>query len=176
MMICTCAVSHLARLPVDAVQSLRKRSGRSCPWCQECLPYLLGLYDVDALTNGERLPIVLEITCLTSAFQQPAYSGTTIDERLVLHPNGGAIATWGPTGLGIAHGHDALQRGFYRALWSKPVGTATLGELTLAGYRELFMRGNCCQDTLRTFALLGDPLTRARVLPLRRVWVPHVGS
>ena len=136
--------------------------------------YLLGLYDVDALTNGDRLPIVLEMTCLTSAFQQPAYSGTTIDERLVLHPGGGAIATWGPTGLGITHGHDALQRGFYRALWSRPAGTATLGELTLAGYRELFMRGSCCQDTLRTFALLGDPLTRARVQPLQRVWVPGV--
>ena len=35
--------------------------------------YLLGLYDVDALANGDRLPIVLEMTCLTSAFQQPAY-------------------------------------------------------------------------------------------------------
>ncbi|HEY0735683.1 MAG TPA: C25 family cysteine peptidase, partial [Herpetosiphonaceae bacterium] len=92
--------------------------------------YLLGLYDVDALANEDRQPIVLEMTCLTSAFQQPAYSGTTIDERLVLHPAGGAIATWDPTGLGIAHGHDALQRGFYRALWSKPAGTATLGELT----------------------------------------------
>jgi hypothetical protein len=135
--------------------------------------YLLGLYDVDGLTNGERLPIVLAMTCLTSAFQQPAYSGTTIDERLVLHPHGGAIATWGPTGLGIVHGHDALQRGFYRALWSTPAGTATLGELTLAGYRELFTRGSCCQDTLRTFALLGDPLTRARVQPFQRVWVPQ---
>jgi hypothetical protein len=137
--------------------------------------YLLGLYDVDALTNGDKLPIVLEMTCLTSAFQQPAYSGTTLDERLVLHPGGGAIATWGPTGLGIAHGHDALQRGFYRALWNRPAGTVTLGELTLAGYRELFMRGSCCQDTLRTFALLGDPLTRARVQPLSRVWMPGVG-
>lgn len=136
--------------------------------------YLLGLYDVDTLTNGDRLPIVLEMTCLTSAFQQPAYSGTTIDERLVVHPTGGAIATWGPTGLGIAHGHDALQRGFYRALWSRPGGTATLGDLTLAGYQELFMRGTCCQDTLRTFTLLGDPLTKARVQPLQQVWLPSV--
>lgn len=136
--------------------------------------YLLGLYDVDALVNGEKLPIVLEMTCWTSVFQQPASSGTTSDERLVLHPNGGAIASWGPTGLGLAHGHDALQRGFYRALWRKPAGTATLGELTLAGYRELFTRGSCCQDTLRTFALLGDPLTKTRVQPLSRVWVPGV--
>jgi hypothetical protein len=54
-------------------------------------------------------------------------------------------------------------------LWSRPTGTATLGKLPLAGYRELFLRGTCCQDTLRTFALLGDPLTRARVQALERV-------
>ncbi len=77
--------------------------------------------------------------------------------------------------LGITHGHDALQRGFYRALWSRPAGTAMLGDLTLAGYQELFLRGTCCQDTLRTFALLGDPLTQVRVQPLSRVWEPNVG-
>lgn len=60
-------------------------------------------------------------------------------------------------------------------LWRKPTETATLGELTLAGYRELFMHGTCCQDTLRTFALLGDPLTKARLQPLSRVWIPRIG-
>jgi hypothetical protein len=69
-----------------------------------------------------------------------------------------------------------MQRGFYRALWSRPPGATTLGEVTLAGYRELFLRGSCCQDTLRTFALLGDPLTRVRVQPFDRVWVPSVGK
>lgn len=133
---------------------------------------LLSLYDVDTLRNADRLPIVLEMTCFTSAFQQPAYSGTTIDERLVLHPGGGAIATWGPTGLGVAHGHDALQRGFLGALWRAPRLGATLGALTVAGGLELFTAGGCCQDTLQTFALLGDPLTVARVLPATRSYLP----
>ncbi|MBK9711591.1 MAG: hypothetical protein IPO81_09745 [Kouleothrix sp.] len=135
-------------------------------------PYLLGLYDVDGLANGASQPIVLEMTCLTGAFQTPAYSGTTIDERLVLQPNGGAIAVWGPTGQGVAHGHDALQRGFYQALWSAPPLSATIGQLTAAGAIELFQNGLCCQDSLSTYALLGDPLTRARVLPARRVYLP----
>lgn len=133
---------------------------------------LLGLYDVDTLSNAERLSIVLEMTCYTSAFQQPAYSGTTVDERLVLHPGGGAVATWGPTGLGIAHGHDLLQRGFLAALWRAPRMSATLGALTLAGDLELFTVGGCCQDTIQTFALLGDPLTTARVMPAARSYLP----
>jgi hypothetical protein len=136
--------------------------------------YLLGLYDADALTNDARPSIMLEMTCLTSAFQTPAYSGTTIDERLLLHPRGGAIAVWGSTGLGVAHGHDTLQHGFYGALWSAPPLSAPIGMLTLAGYLDLFMNGGCCQDTIRTFALLGDPAMPARVQPAQRVYLPFV--
>jgi hypothetical protein len=139
---------------------------------QKTPPYLLGLYDPDDLTNGARLPIVLAMTCLTSAFQTPNYSRTTLDERWLIKPNGGAVAIWGPTGFGVAHGHDAMQRGFYRALWAAPPQSATLGQLTSAGYLELFTAGTCCQDTLATFALLGDPLTKARVQPAQRVFLP----
>lgn len=137
-------------------------------------PYLLGLYDVDRLTNGERLPVVLEMTCLTGAFQYPSRSGTTIDERLVLHPGGGAVAVWGPTGFGVAHGHDMLQLGFHRALWGQPAPETTLGALTIAGLFTLFSEGTCCQDALRTYALLGDPMTAARVATAERTFLPLV--
>lgn len=135
-------------------------------------PYLLGLYDPDDLANGNRLPIVLAMTCLTSAFQTPNYSRTTLDERWLLKRDGGAVAIWGPTGFGVAHGHDTMQRGFYRALWAAPPQSAKLGQLTASGYLELFTTGSCCQDTLATFALLGDPLTTARVQPAQRVFLP----
>jgi hypothetical protein len=135
--------------------------------------YLLGLYDADDLTNAGRPFVLLEMTCLTAAFQTPAYSATTIDERLLLAP-GGAVAIWGSTGLGVAHGHDALQHGFQAALWAAPPMTVRIGALTAAGYLDLFTNGGCCQDTLRTFALLGDPLTTARVRPAQRVYLPEI--
>ncbi len=134
---------------------------------------MLSLYDPDGLTNGATLPIVLEMTCLTSAFQTPAFSGTTIDERLVLHGTGGAIATWGPSGLELVYGHDALQRGFYRALWSGPPMQQRLGNLTAAGYLELFVSTDrSYMDPIQTFVLLGDPLTRARVQADTPVFLP----
>lgn len=118
---------------------------------------MLGLYDPDGLGNAGRLPVVLAMTCLSSAFQTPAHSGTTVDERLLLAP-GGAAAVWGPTGLGVAHGHDLLQRGFLQALAAAPGGRAPIGDLTLAGYQALAADG-AARDTLYTYALLGDPLT-----------------
>ncbi len=136
--------------------------------------HLLELYEADALTNGTRLPIVLAMTCWTSSFQKPTSSGTTLDERLLLNTQGGAVAIWGPTGLGVAHGHDALQRGFYQALWNAPPMSATLGELTMAGYLELLTNHGCCQDAAHTFVLLGDPLTTARVTPTNALYLPIV--
>lgn len=124
--------------------------------------YLLGLFEVDALRNHGRLPVVLALSCLTGAFQTPAFTGTSIDERLVVRPDGGAIASWSSTGLGVLYGHDALQRGFYQALWAAP-RPLPLGALTLAGHLELVTASACCQETGNAFTLLGDPLTAPRV-------------
>jgi len=138
--------------------------------------YLLGLYDTDGLANKDKYFINLSMTCLTSQFQKPALSGTTIDERLLLNPNGGAIAIWGPAGLSVAYGHDLLQRGFYEELWNAPPLSAPIGQLLEAGYTKLITESACCQDTAKTFLLLGDPLTKARVWPdaLTGIYLPLV--
>jgi hypothetical protein len=129
---------------------------------------------VDKLTNADRLPVVLAMTCLSSSFQQPARSGTTLDERLFVHPDGGAAAVWGPTGLGVSYGHESLQRGFYQTLWATSPTTPTLGMLTMAGYTELFTRGVCCQESLWTFVLFGDPLTQVHVSEAYSNYLPIV--
>ncbi len=137
--------------------------------------YLLGLYEPDTLTNGGRLPIVLAMTCLTSAFQTPAYGGMVIDERLLLARDGGAVAVWGATGLGIPTGHALLQRGFYRALWAAPPQQAALGGLVAAGALELFGHAEqASMHHIRIFALLGDPLTPARIAPAQQIYAPVV--
>ncbi len=165
---------------IDAGAGLVNYTGHSNSWQWATTDislreaYLLGLYDIDFLSNGQKLPVVLAMTCLTSSFQRPAYSGSSLDERWLLHANGGAIAVWGSTGLGVTHGHKSLQRGFYQALWAAPPRTATLGTLVQAGYQELFTNGNCCEDALRTFALLGDPLTIPQVQAANRIYLPII--
>ncbi len=141
--------------------------------------WLIHRSDVPQLTNGDRLPVVLSLTCLSSAFQWPSYIGMTIDEALLLSERGGAVAVWGPTGLGVSYGHDKLQEGFFRALWSSTEGNdieraVPLGALTTEGFRKLFTGSVCCQETLLTYALLGDPLTRLRVLLTWRLTLPLV--
>ncbi len=137
--------------------------------------YLLGLYDADTLQNGARLPVVLALTCLSSAFQTPAYSGTTIDERLVLAAGGGAAAVWGSAGMGVLHGQLQLANGFFTRLWDATLPPPRLGELTLAGYQALIADAGCCRDQLHSAVLLGDATMPLRLSTANWLYLPSVG-
>ena len=127
-------------------------------------PRLLNIADVSQINNKDKYFISLSMTCYTSQFQKPASAGTTLDERIIARPNGGAVATWGSSGLSVAHGHDALQRGFHATLWNTAPMKTRIGDLIDAGYQELFRTGgSCCQDARQTFLLMGDPLMTVRV-------------
>ncbi|MEM7535781.1 MAG: C25 family cysteine peptidase [Chloroflexota bacterium] len=136
-------------------------------------PRLMGLNEVQQLSNVDKYFVALSMTCYTSQFQKPATVGT-LDESMMLHRNGGAVATWGSSGLSVAHGHDALQKGFHTALWQAEPLTAKMGDLVDAGYKELMDHGgSCCQDARQTFLLMGDPLMRVLVTPFDESQVPE---
>jgi hypothetical protein len=134
--------------------------------------YLLHSNDIAKLKNGHKLPLVIQMACLTGAFHRPIAGAATIDEHLVLAPNGGAIATWGATGWGVAYQHDFLQAGVYAKLWATPQMDATLGQLTQGGFIRMSIEAECCWDSMRTYALLGDPLTVVRAMIPQRNLIP----
>ncbi len=109
--------------------------------------------DLLSLRNHYRLPVILEMTCFTAFFHRPEYG--TLDESLLRLAGGGAVATWGSTGLGVSTGHTSLQAGFYQAITS-PGADKELGAAILAGKMALFNTGSS-QELLDTFTLLGDP-------------------
>jgi hypothetical protein len=132
--------------------------------------YLLHQDDADTVANGDRQPILLMMTCLTGAYTY-AYSdtvnatrlNTAFDERMVMAEQG-AIAAWGPTGLSVSDGHDALLRGFYRALWGPAGRSKTLGELAQAGYLTLFQEESAARaELIRMYMITGDPFLRPRL-------------
>ena len=111
--------------------------------------------DVPALRNARQWPVVLEMTCFTGLFHEPG--GATLDETLLRAVDGGAVAVWGATGLGVATGHQSLAQGFLASTFQRHEGTIGVG--TLAGKLELVASGSSALDLLDTFTLLGDPAT-----------------
>ncbi len=123
-------------------------------WQQWAAERFFHLDDLLALHNDRRQPVVVEMTCFTGAFQRPE---PTLDENLVTLSGGGAVAAWGPTGLGVGPGHAHLSDGFFHAVFADGVGT--IGEAALAGKLALVASG-LNLDLLDTFILLGDPALR----------------
>ncbi len=123
-------------------------------WHQWAVERFLHIEEVPGLTANGRWPIVASWTCFTSAFHRPEW---VLDERLVMDPQAGAIATWGPASLGTEPAHRTLADGFHEALLGGPV--STLGEAADAGKLALFIKGPEF-DLLDTYTLLGDPSLR----------------
>jgi hypothetical protein len=120
-------------------------------WQQWAVPVYLHLDDLPSFDNQARAPVVVGMTCFTSAFQRPE---PTLDEGLVTRAQGGAVATWGGTGLGLTTGHGLLSEGFFDAVLVDEV--ATVGEAELAG--KLYLApAPYSQELLDTFVVLGDP-------------------
>ncbi|MFK7803017.1 MAG: C25 family cysteine peptidase [Anaerolineae bacterium] len=114
---------------------------------------LIHLDDVASLNNLYRLPIVMQMTCFTGSFNSPTFN--TLDEQLVRQSDGGAIAVWGATGLGVATGHDSLSAGALRSIYVE--GESRLGMALMAGKLQLVADKSPYLDLLDTFGLLGDP-------------------
>ncbi len=108
--------------------------------------------EVPGINTEGRLPVVLEMTCLTSYFIMP--DRQSLDEVWVTTPVRGAVATVGPSGFGVLNGHGDLHEGINRAIFTDRV--ATLGDALLAGKINLAATG-AHQDLLDTFMILGDP-------------------
>jgi uncharacterized repeat protein (TIGR01451 family) len=74
----------------------------------------------------------------------------------------GAIASWSPTGLGVATGHDYLNRGLYEAIFQDYV--AELGLATTQAKMYLYSNTGAFRELIETYALLGDPATHLQIL------------
>jgi len=126
------------------------------------------------LTNRGRLPFMVPMTCLDGYYVKPSPSGSdnsALGEAIVRLPTTGAIASWSATGLGLAHGHDYLNRGLFEALFWKDI--TALGPATT--YAKLYLADNTAgyDDLLDTYLLFGDPATRLRPVPVL-IYLPLV--
>jgi hypothetical protein len=121
--------------------------------------------DVASLSNADMLPVILAMTCREGQYQNPdplENNQEALGEVITRASGKGAIASWSPTGLGVAGGHDILNRGFLDAIFKN--GKQTIGQATNEGKFDLWTIGGY-QELLDTYILFGDPATEM-ILPL----------
>jgi hypothetical protein len=125
----------------------------------------VGVERPDIFDNEDKYIFFVTMSCNTAHFAEPFETG--LNERFVMSPRNGAIATLGTSGLGILDYDDVLSRGMVRALLDS--GMRTYGDIMMRGKRELMAAfGVGSQNAVNTanqVTLLGDPATR---IPLAR--------
>ena len=114
--------------------------------------------DLATLINMDHLPVILSLTCLDGYYIHPGKQGEPIFSSLIEETiralGKGAIGAFSPTGLGVATGHDVLQRGFFDSLFIN--NNWELGSASQFAKLKLFEAGYS-YDLLQTFTIFGDP-------------------
>ena len=128
-------------------------------WARE---KLLSVPYMTYLSNDGKLPMMLPMTCSEGYFHHPDPQYASLAESILRAEDKGAIASWSPTGLGLAAGHHYLNQGFFTAVFTDniaEIGTATyLGKLNL--YTETGGEVSPFRDLIDTYLLFGDPFMK----------------
>jgi hypothetical protein len=111
--------------------------------------------DASALTNGTRMPFMVNINCLAGGFHFLAASGA-LGERMTNNPAGGAIATLAPSGLSNIFVGETVTNDLFGPLFG-PRRERGLG-IAVTELRTSFWSEGRIID-LQNYTFLGDPAT-----------------
>jgi hypothetical protein len=149
--------------------------GHAAVWRWAHEPMLVNTQTL-GLTGTTGLPFVISLDCWDGYWAfPPKYAGGDLTGRDVrsmgewattVLTDRGAIATFGPAGLGASDEEEIMAQAMYWEIFEN--GTRRLGPITQAG-REAISESRLA----RTYTLLGDPATELKIL-LHRSYIPLV--
>lgn len=115
--------------------------------------------DINGLNNTSMAPVVVGLTCLINRFDATG-ADPSLGEQLLLYTGGGAIASWGPTGLSLNANAARLDAYFFRAVFER--GETVLGDAVVKALRDY--AGATDESRMPgIYVLLGDPALRMPV-------------
>ncbi|HDQ71335.1 MAG TPA: hypothetical protein ENN19_04465, partial [Chloroflexi bacterium] len=131
-------------------------------------------YDVNALTNGSKLPVIISVACVNGAFHN---SSDCFAEAWLRKENGGAVATlmstinqpWQPPMRGQDYMNDLLIGGYNYSSnpgngISTSEGRTTFGSIVFNGLILMYTESSGSSDlqTIQTWTLFGDSSLQVR--------------
>lgn len=129
-------------------------------------PALFRLEELPRLTNQEKLPLMLPMTCSEGYFikpYSPSRDSSSLGESIVRMSGGGAIASWSATGYGKTSGHMLLDQSLFTDIFYS--NKTMLGYLTTHAKYNLYAQTSLFNDMIETYTLFGDPALSLKTLP-----------
>jgi hypothetical protein len=126
--------------------------------------------DVNTLTNTDKYPFVISMSCLTGYFGYlDAFLGPepSLAEALLQPANKGAVAALMPTGMTTTAGQQILNNAIFEALFVNDM--RQLGPAIATAKQTLLANGDAYfEQVSQTFLLFGDPALTLKI-PLPRM-------
>jgi hypothetical protein len=118
--------------------------------------------DVAALTNSNKYPFFVSMTCLTGFFGYPeAWNFPSMAEVLLRSANKGAMAAFMSTGMTQPEGQRILDVALFDAIFKQD--KRALGAAISVAKQTLLANGAEYEDVSKTFLLFGDPATKLKI-------------
>jgi hypothetical protein len=118
--------------------------------------------DVADLTNANKLPFFVSMTCLTGFFGYPeAMNYPSLAEVLMRTANKGAVAAFMSTGMTQPEGQRILDVALFDAIFKQD--KRALGAAISVAKQTLLANGAEYEDVSKTFLLFGDPATKLKI-------------
>jgi hypothetical protein len=116
---------------------------------------VFGSGDAQALTNGNKLSVVVVMDCLNGYFQEPDPTFSGLAEAFLQAPNGGAVATFASSGSTIPEGQHEMSTQLFTLLYgAQPIALGDAIKNSKSFTNDM--------DVRRTWVFFGDPSMRIR--------------
>jgi hypothetical protein len=109
--------------------------------------------DIRTLSNGQRLPVMVLMTCLNGYFVWP--DTRSLAEQMLAADGAGAVAAFASPGMTCPQPQRLLDQGFVQAIFQR--GALRLGQAASHAKQTLLANSTEEEDTANSFGLLGDP-------------------
>lgn len=110
---------------------------------------------IQQMNNYDRLSIFLGMACFEGFFHKPDV--IPLAESYLFHPGGAAVASYSPTGFGVASGHDWIEKGLFISVFQNDQNV--LGKAVSDS--KYYLANNAppgkYDDLIDTMLLFGDP-------------------
>ncbi len=129
-------------------------------------------YDIEKLTNKNKLSVVFSITCLSGGF----HKDKCLAEKFLLEPNTGAVGVIAASNVSYSYWNDAFLIGMFNTMltnpgienyhgddysYEAPNTTFEMGKVLRSGFIQMYNSGfkdpGCLDFTCREYHYFGDP-------------------
>ncbi|OGL38516.1 MAG: hypothetical protein A2042_00790 [Candidatus Schekmanbacteria bacterium GWA2_38_11] len=115
--------------------------------------------DSSLLSNKDKYTFLVTLNCLNGYFAS-AYDEKSLGEEFLKTKDSGAVAFWGPTGLGFNNEYEEVGKELFSTIFSGD--TTILGKAVNESLINAYINKGVSEDYLKDMVFLGDPALKLK--------------